>query len=261
MGWIVQYVSQMSSLYLGVVLMWDASYGDIFVTLKDPMSDICHIDDGYSDATGFNENDVNEEDNYAVSEGEMNTPTTRTSNNMVVGGGTTSSRKEISIATILNEMQRGREECKSTQNKILQFMKSGGSGARNGIAVENGGRDNTDAAMAVEKISKTMKIISDCKKELKELKKKKTKCIRDKRNGGDTCAKMKCVKKDISKKNRLIGDFEDALESQQIEQQILTKMAGDIAGSNDGDDGDAYSEDSNVEDNERDNDSGNDSND
>ena len=79
MGWIVQYAGQMSSLYLGVVLMWDASYGYSFVTSKDPTSDICHIDDGYSDATGFNENDVDEEDNYAVSEGEMNTPTTRAS--------------------------------------------------------------------------------------------------------------------------------------------------------------------------------------
>ena len=46
-GWIAQYAGQMVMLYLGVVLMWDAKYGYIFTSRKEPMPDDCMIDDNF----------------------------------------------------------------------------------------------------------------------------------------------------------------------------------------------------------------------
>ena len=48
-GWIAQYAGQMSMLYLGVVLMWDAQFGYVFHARKDPMPDDCMIDDNADD--------------------------------------------------------------------------------------------------------------------------------------------------------------------------------------------------------------------
>ena len=56
-GWIAQYAGQMSMLYLGVVLMWDAQYSYIFVTPKDPMPVHCQIDDAF-DAGGGDADDL-----------------------------------------------------------------------------------------------------------------------------------------------------------------------------------------------------------
>ena len=71
MGWIAQYAGQMVMLYLGVVLMWDAKYGYIFTSRKEPMPDDCMIDDNFfaeggtgEDGEGFggaidNNNNIN----------------------------------------------------------------------------------------------------------------------------------------------------------------------------------------------------------
>jgi hypothetical protein len=48
-GWLAQYAGQISMLYLGVVLMWDAQFNYIFHAKKDPMPADCMIDSRYED--------------------------------------------------------------------------------------------------------------------------------------------------------------------------------------------------------------------
>ncbi len=69
-GWIAQYAGQMSILYLGVVLMWDAEFGYIFHATKDPVPDDCMIDDAHQGGDGVeggsNSNDDNNNNLFAT---------------------------------------------------------------------------------------------------------------------------------------------------------------------------------------------------
>ena len=53
-GWIAQYAGQMSMLYLGVILTWDAKFGYMLNVQKDPMLDDCMIDDSIANGGGDN---------------------------------------------------------------------------------------------------------------------------------------------------------------------------------------------------------------
>ncbi len=96
-GWIARYAGQMSLLYLGVVLMWDAEFGYIFHARKDPMPDDCMIDDDVHEGGGGDDAD---EAPLASVLGANNTPF-RTPQATLAGG-----RRQSSVSLVVGSSSR-----------------------------------------------------------------------------------------------------------------------------------------------------------
>ena len=237
-GWIAQYAGQMSMLYLGVVLMWDAEFGYIFHARKDPMPDDCMIDD----------EDLEGAIDEASENGDNNNNCFRTPRATSSGrrGGTSSSRKSSGssrkggIESVVSELQVGRESVQSTQGEILQMMKT----ATTGGSTTDGG-----SASYVNKIKDTLGVIKESKMDLKLLKQKKKRLAEEGVEMGDK--KMKKLTKEIKKNKELICTLELTLDAQQKKLRTVTKseMAaakGDANNDLDDDDDDSDSDDDDV---------------
>ena len=216
-GWIAQYAGQMSMLYLGVVLMWDAQYGYPFCARKDPMPDECMIDD--------RDDTVNNQ---------FITPR-RLSSLSDSSTGKRSSRKS-DVSDMVSEICKGRKEM---LDLVKDIQKNGASNT-----VSDGG-----TSVLVKNISDTLGVISGCKKELKSLNKKKRKYASG--TSATKTDKIKAVGKEIKKQRGLIATLEQALSRQQKQLQELT-----AAGSDSDDDNDSGDDDDSGDDNDDETDDG-----
>ena len=103
-------------LYLGLVLMWGATFGYILCAQKDPMPDNCMIDDSYL-AIGHGSRDDDDENRNSV--GQLSTP--RNSMSGVLDSGRKSSSKK-GLESMLSEMIKVRESSKETQEQMMDGM-------------------------------------------------------------------------------------------------------------------------------------------
>jgi hypothetical protein len=218
-GWIAQYAGQMASLYLGVVLMWDAQFGYIFHARKDPMPTDCMIDDNNVGGGGGGD-----DDGGMVSNNHFRTPRVGTATGRMQGS---SSRKDIDA--VLKEMQVGKESLQSTQNEMLQMMKAATTAGT--TTTGDGG-----SASFVSKIKDTLNVLKECKSDLADLKKRKKRLARNDVMDGD--GKMQRVTTDIKKKRRLISTLEETLDAQQEQLRAVTKSEAATAKGNRKDDDD-----------------------
>ena len=259
MGWIAQYAGQMSMLYLGLVLMWDATFGYILCAQKDPMPDDCMIDDSYL-AEGHGS--IDDDDDNRNSVVQLRTPQNS------IGGVLDSGRKSSSkkgLESMLSEMIKVRESSKETQQQMLELLKKGTSGADTGVDSNQVGDGGT--ATLVKNISDTIGVIDGCKKTLKSMIKRKKQHIRKGGNSLEAEVTIKSIRKDIKKQRRLIETLEDALDSQQRHLRSVTKGKAkndldnddDIDDDNDNDDNDDDDEDDDDKDDRDDDGDDNDS--
>jgi hypothetical protein len=144
-GWLAQYAGQMSMLYLGVVLMWDAQFNYIFHAKKDPMPADCMIDSQHDED--------NDDANFT-----FNTP-----NYAVAARGSGGKKSSSDINSLLTELQKGRESANDNQHKMMSFVQSG----------QHDTSSATGTAACVKKINDTLNVISQCNKQLANLRKKK----------------------------------------------------------------------------------------
>ena len=205
-GWIAQYAGQMSMLYLGVVLMWDAEFGYIFHARKDPMPDDCMIDDVHGGCGG--DADVYGQGNSFRTPRATLSGGRRQSSVSSLGGN--SSRK--GIESVVGELQVGRATVQSTQEEILQMMKT----ATTSVGSSDGGTSSY-----ISKIKDTLGVIEQSNTALCTLKKRKKELLAKGVNKGDK--KMNKLVKDIQKKRRLIDTLETTLDAQQETLRKLTK--------------------------------------
>jgi hypothetical protein len=205
-GWIAQYAGQMSMLYLGVVLMWDAEFGYIFHARKDSMPDDCMIDDVHGGCGG--DADVYGQGNSFRTPRATLSGGRRQSSVSSLGGN--SSRK--GIESVVGELQVGRATVQSTQEEILQMMKT----ATTSVGSSDGGTSSY-----ISKIKDTLGVIEQSNTALCTLKKRKKELLAKGVNKGDK--KMNKLVKDIQKKRRLIDTLETTLDAQQETLRKLTK--------------------------------------
>jgi hypothetical protein len=132
-------------LYLGVVLMWDAQYNYIFHAKKDPMPADCMIDSRYED---------DDDANFS-----LNTPR----NNAVAARGSGGKKSSSDINSLLMELQKGHESANKNQHKMMSFVQSG----------QHDTSSATGTTACVKKINDTLNVISQCNKQLANLRKKK----------------------------------------------------------------------------------------
>jgi hypothetical protein len=209
-GWIARYAGQMASLYLGVVLMWDAQFGYIFHARKDPMPDDCMIDDNNhsliddSAAGGGGVGRGGEDSGGTVRNNDFRTP--RVGTGRMHGS---SSRKGID--SVLDEIQVGKDSMQATQDEMLQMMKAATTA---GAKTTGGG-----SASFVSQIKDTLNVLKECKNDLMELKKKLKRIASN--GAGD--GKTRRLTKEIKKKRRLISTLEETLDTQQEQLRAVTK--------------------------------------
>ena len=153
-GWIAQYAGQMSMLYLGVVLMWDAEFGYKFHARKDPTPDDCMIDDNFAPTNSDDNNDEQFRTPTATSLGTNGGTTGRSTVSTSSGLKKTSSKH--GVESLLNEIQAGRTLMQSKQDEMVQMLKAATTAT---TAVDS----------LVSNISDTLNVITGCKKELSEL--------------------------------------------------------------------------------------------
>jgi hypothetical protein len=262
-GWIAQYAGQMVMLYLGVVLMWDAKYGYIFTSRKEPMPDDCMIDDNFfaeggtgEDGEGFggaidNNNNINAFRTPRVTLGSRK-------------GTKSSSSSKSDVGSMLSELKEGRASCKATQDEMLQLVKDNMTVAAAPAMTTSQPSTKDDAAL-VNDISNTMKVIAGCTKRLRELKKKRINLATKNNNSAGAKKMMKRLLKQIKRKQKLINTLEDTLNSQEEQLSAVNKLKlkgqlkddEDEHGSDDDDDDD--DDDKDGDDSDGDDSDGNDS--
>ncbi len=155
-----------------------------------------------------------------------------------------SSRK--GIESVVGELQVGRETVQSTQQEILQMMKT----ATTSVGSSDGGTSSY-----VSKIKDTLGVIEQSNTALCTLKKRKKRLLANGVNEGDK--KVKKLVKDIQKKRRLIDTLETTLDAQQETLRKLTKSEMALAKKDTAKDDDDEADD--YDDNTDDDDEGKDS--
>jgi hypothetical protein len=124
--------------------------------------------------------------------------------------GGNSSRK--GIKSVVGELQVGRATVQSTQEEILQMMKT----ATTSVGSSDGGTSSY-----ISKIKDTLGVIEQSNTALCTLKNRKKELLAKGVNKGDK--KMNKLVKDIQKKRRLIDTLETTLDAQQETLRKLTK--------------------------------------
>ena len=232
-GWIAQYAGQMASLYLGVVLMWDAQFGYIFHARKDPMPDQCMIDDNnhcmIDDSTaGGGRGDNGEDSGGRDRNNDFRTPRVGT-------GRMQGSSSSKNIESLLNEIQVGKESLHATQHEMLQMMKAATTAGASG-----------GPASFVSQIQSTLNVLKECKNDLRELQKRSKRLAS---NGADGDGKIRRLTNEIKKKRRLISTLEVTLDTQQEQLRAVTMSeAATAKGNRNDDDDDDYDDDSSGDD-------------
>jgi hypothetical protein len=104
------------------------------------------------------------------------------------------------------ELQKGRESANKNQHKMMSFVQSG----------QHDTSSATGTAACVKKINDTLNVISQCNKQLANLRKKK-------RVSGNKNSLLK-VNKQIKKKQRLIASLDAALDQHEMELNDATNL-------------------------------------
>ena len=123
------------------------------------------------------------------------------------------------------------------QQKMLTLMEAGAS-SNGQVAIGTAGR----TATLVKNIDDTLNVMSQCNKELSDLKKRK-KTIMDN-------MKLRLIEDKIKKKCRLIATLEDALDQQQNELSASTKQLSTQSNDVDDDDDMIFNDDSSDDEDE-----------